>query len=623
MRIRSLAVAALLAPAAAPGAAGEKIILFSNSGRDLAEFRAFAHQAARMKKHGRVQIDIGVLASRAAFELPPGGCDWHQYAVFNANLSKFFPHPDIAPFYPAPWVAENRSLLRAKAAILAELGLEAAMSSNDTHYLPEPFFDRHPHLRGPRVDHPRRSRTEEFTWCVDLAETRAMIEWMTAEARRNVPMLRTILMHVNDSGTGLCWADHQYSGPNGPEHCRTRGVGLRFRELAEAVHRGAVKGGGDVDIRLGGQLSTRELDDIAANLPPRTWLSGRDPLVVGGHGSSDRDLGAAGVRTLTLDTYPVLGLINVVEVLAVAERLRDPRIRTFVLGTCLPWYYRYDESVPTTSRLIEIVEASTASAGSTPAERLRTLAARWGGDKHAAHVAEAFTLLDEALRMKARAGRYATLYAGVSTRHITRPLVLRPAALSHEEKHYFLPFVFNVSEAEAEDDYIDVHGGRIAGPAWGDPVFDQFLSTTLRAAALLEEVPGAPEQAWLRRTAASLRMWASVVQSTHHFLNAQRIRDLRKADLAGPPRMPPKTPGPGDPDFLKWYAILRRELDNTVELIRLLENGGLSSFAHAKKPEDQDAFVLGPDIAGDLARKRRIMRAHWLEAQSWLAAPFR
>jgi hypothetical protein len=163
-------------------AGAERVIIFTNSMRDLGEFRAFAKSASRMKAHGRVQIDIGVLAAKADFELPSGGNEWHQYAVFNASLSKFFPHPKIAPFRPAEWVARNRELLLAKAAILREFGLEAALSSNDTHYLPEAFFERYPHLRGPRVDHPRRSRREEFSFCVDQPETREMIEWMTAEA---------------------------------------------------------------------------------------------------------------------------------------------------------------------------------------------------------------------------------------------------------------------------------------------------------------------------------------------------------------------------------------------------------------------------------------------------------
>jgi hypothetical protein len=610
-----------------PASGAERVFIFSNSSRELSQFRAFAKTASRMKKHGRVQIDIGVLAEKANFELPPGGNEWHQYAVFNANLSKFFPHPKIAPFRPPAWVARNRELLLAKASVLREYGLEAAMSSNDTHYLPEAFFERYPHLRGPRVDHPRRSRREEFTWCIDLAETREMIEWMTAEAKRHIPELKTILVHTNDSGTGLCWADHQYSGPNGPEHCRTRATGARVRDLAEAMHRGAQKGGGEIDVRIGGQLSERELDDIARYLPERTYLSGRDPLLVGGHGSSDKDPSGMGVGTMVLETYPVLGLVNPLALLTSMERYPDPQVRTVALGTCLPWYYRADEPLDTVARLVDIVEFSIASPakGLMPRfRRLHELGARWGGKENADRVFEAFYLLEESVRLKAQLGRYSTLYAGVSARHITRPLLLRPEVLGPAEEARFLPFIFNVSEAEARNDYIDIHGGRLAGPAWNNSVYQRFLDTTLKAADILENVRQAPQEVWLRQMALSLRMWAVVVQSVHNFVNAQRIRDARQADLAkAAPAHFKKSGRSGDPDYFLWFQIQRRELDNTAELIRLLNNSGLDYFAHARRAEDEDTFLLGPDVVQTLEQKRVLMRRHWLDAQKYLTSPLR
>jgi len=608
-------------------AAPEHVIIFSNSSRNLEDFRAFARTASRMKRYGRVQIDIGVMAAKAAFEAPPGGDEWHQYAAMNANLSKFFPHPKIAPFYPPEWVAKNRQLLLAKAAILREYGLQAAMSSNDTHYLPEAFFERYPELRGPRVDHPRRSRREEFSFCVDLPETREMIEWMAAETKRNVPELSTILVHTNDSGTGLCWADGQYSGPNGPEHCRARGTGRRVHDFAEALHRGAIKGGGDIDLRIGGQFSSQELDDIARQLPENTYLSGRDPLVVGGHGSSERDPSAMGVSTMVLQTYPVLGLINPLAVLAEMEKFRDPRIRTLVLGTSLPWYYRADEPLDTVGRLIDIVEDGIASRSTGPMprfQRLRTLTAKWGGEENADRLFEAFYLVDQAYTANAQVGRYSSLYAGTSTRMINRPLVLRPESLSPSDESYFLRFVFNQSETQARDDYIDIHGSRLRGFGPDDPVFARFVSAALGAAAILEETRNAPQQAWFRRLALSLRMWVSVMESVRNFAAGQRIRDALGKQLAGPPSPTFKGSKPGgDPEYFAWYQAERRELDNSAELMRLLENGGMAWFAHAARPEEEDTFLFGPNLVETLAKKRQIMRAHWLDAQSYLAPPNR
>jgi len=278
-------------------------------------------------------------------------------------------------------------------------------------------------------------------------------------------------------------------------------------------------------------------------------------------------------------------------------------------------------------RLIEIVEAGIASRnkGVAPGlQTLRELAARWGGEANAGRVTEAFSLVDEAARAAAEAGRYSTLYAGVSTRHINRPLLIKPDLLSPAEECYFLPFVFNISESEARSDYIDVHGSRIHGFAPGDPAYDRFVSSALKAAAVLEQTRSAPQQAWLAQTARSLRMWVSVMESVRNFVAGQSIRDAHRQELsAAPPASFKEAGGGGDPDYFAWYRIERRELDNTAELIRLLNDGGLSYLAHARKAEDEDTFLLGPNLLQTLEMKRQMMRKHWLDAQQYIASPNR
>lgn len=85
----------VFATAAAGATPPPRTFIFMNSIRDLNEFRAFAKIASRLKRYGSVQIDIGVLASKAAFEMPPVWSPWHEYAVYNANISKFFPTPTL------------------------------------------------------------------------------------------------------------------------------------------------------------------------------------------------------------------------------------------------------------------------------------------------------------------------------------------------------------------------------------------------------------------------------------------------------------------------------------------------------------------------------------------------
>jgi hypothetical protein len=592
-----------------------------NSIRDLNEFRAFAKIASRLKQYGSVQIDIGVLASKAAFEMPPVWSPWHEYAVYNANISKFFPHPNIAPYYPADWVAKNRELLLAKSAILQDLGLEAALSSNDTHYLPEAFFERYPQLRGPRVDHPRRSAREAFAYCVDRPETRDMIASMVADMKRHVPELRTILAYNNDSGTGLCWADEQYSGPNGPAYCKDRNMGERVRDLMEAMHRGAEEGGGPVTIRLGGNFSRREVEEIQVRLPPDTYLSGRDWVR-----TDDRT--TIGVATQVNLSFPVLGLVDPLAMFEALERTDDPVARTVIIGTA-PWYYRTNESLKTVERMVDLVETALADPGQGIVARLnklRRISAQWGGANNADRLCDAFYRLDEAFRLKQIAApNYSNFYAGVSLRMLTRPLVIRPGDLGQEDESYFLPYVFNVSREEARQDYIDLHGSRMSGPSsWEDRLLRESLSTANEAARLLEDAPGAPQKEWLDQMAIGLRMWSSEVRSINNFYFAQLIRDRHAKELSGPLLQPPKVATPtGDPDYLLWNMIQRAEYDNTGDLLALVRNGGLDLIARAKTPSDEDVFLLGPNLADALEKKRRIMRQHWLDVQRYLISPLR
>ena len=66
---RRLLALILLATAVYGAAAGSGTFIFTNSGRDLHEFRARTKIASRLMRYLQVQIDIGVLAGRTTFEM--------------------------------------------------------------------------------------------------------------------------------------------------------------------------------------------------------------------------------------------------------------------------------------------------------------------------------------------------------------------------------------------------------------------------------------------------------------------------------------------------------------------------------------------------------------------------
>ncbi len=583
---------------------------------DLRRYREFAELACRLKQYGRVQVNIAAVSSKAWHELPEGGSPWHDYADYNPADFKFFPHPSIAPHLPGDWVARNRELLLAKAAVLRELELEAAFWGYGGAFLPESFFEQHPHLRGPRIDHPRRSRKEAFALCLDLDETRDMTAWMIAELKRNVPELSSYIFRTNDAGGGLCWAAAQYIGPNGPRHCQHLNAGVRVRNLVETIQQGAREGGGEIAVHIdGSNFWQGEEDMIIPLLPPNTLLYQRDRSV-------------AHVSTGLHANYPVLGLIDPLAVIEAAERLEGPSVRVVVMDF-RAMYERDTEPIEAVAKVLEIVDVTTAACPRGRRQRLDVLhglATRWGGEANADALVEAFCAMHDALALKqAVAWEFHPHYLGVSMRYMTRPLLIKPESLRPEEEAYFLPHIFNPHQSEARCDYIDFHGGRI-DLGRSEPLsltgISRAIGNALSAARALESAEGAPEAAWLARLASAYRIWASIVRSCHNFYFGQVIRDRNRAALSGEPRIPPKVETwTGDPDLLAWNEIMRDELENANELVSILERGGMEVLSRTSDPRLEDTFLLGPDIIAQLRAKVRLMREHWRDGELYLATP--
>ena len=197
-----------------------RIFIINTAINDLDEFRKLVKQASGLKAYGAVQVNIGVPADKSFYEIPKGGNPWSEYASNNAPLYKFFPDAKIAPFIPAEFVKKNRQLLIDKAKILRDNGIDAAFFANEPGFLPSPFFDAYPNMRGPRVDHPRRSNFEFFSPCVSVKETQEMYANKMKEMLNTIPEVKTFFFKTNDAGGGFCSSDWLYTGPNGPTQCK-------------------------------------------------------------------------------------------------------------------------------------------------------------------------------------------------------------------------------------------------------------------------------------------------------------------------------------------------------------------------------------------------------------------
>ena len=589
--------------------------------RDLAEFRTLAKFASRLKRFGRVEINISALAEKARHEVPPQGSPWHEYAACNPTPAKFFPDPKLEPFVPHDFVKRNRELLLAKAAVLREFGLGAAFWSYEPNFLPEAFFEKYPSMRGPRTDHPRRSRQEEFAPCIDVEETREMTTAMVAEIARNVPELGTYFFKTNDAGPGLCWSDWQYSGPNGPSKCRHRAMGDRVRDLMKSILRGGEKGGAKLTVHMTGNFSSEELSTIRPNLPENAYVreAGGDSVSVG---------------SCADQCYPVRGILDLIGTLNALQRLNGRAVPTVFIDL-RSFYDRGYEDLPTSERIIEIITRHLDAPPRGPIEVLQfaqDLCNDWVGQEQGNTLFTAMLELNEAFKYKAAAlPRVSAIYGGVSLRYITRPLLALPERLTAEEESYFLPHVFNVSHERARLDYIDVHGTRQT-PEWmtadsADPriwAINRLAGQLEGVASKLESLRDVPHDDYWRCMSIGVRLYASVLRSCGNFFAVQIIRDRSAKTFNGHANRfngKQQANGTGHPDLMLLNEIMRDELDNSAEMIELLKRGGPGILSHAKDPADEDTFLLGPNVIEQIERKRQLMREHWLDAEEYLYTP--
>jgi hypothetical protein len=597
--------------------AEKAIFVVHSSIRDIETFRAFASQIARLRPFGRIDMYINSTAEKADFEMPQGGSPWHEYAAYDRSLSKFFPDEMVAPFIPEELVKKNRQLLLSKVKIIRDLGLNAGYRANEPHFLPEAFFESYPHLRGPRVDHPRRSLQKEFAPCFHQQETRDMYQRMVNTLFKNVPEIHTVHLNMNDAGSGFCWAEWLYSGPNGPVDCKDLSMSERVINLVNIFKNGAGQTGHDIDIFMWGMYTDSEIEDIVSHLPDNCFIRG----VEKGNFPPMKNIGS-----IAGSAYPVRGIINPYGILRTLNRNIENMPQRYSLGFGGA-YDRGTERLETVEKVIDIVEdhlANQAEEGLIPTlQVLQKLCVEWAGEESADRLFKAFVDLDEALKLKQTAiGGLSTLYWGVSTRHITRPLVIAPERLSPAEEAYFLPHVFNVSMDEARSDYMDIHGGGHNAIPMASA--GRFLSALKKVYTSMEKITNAPEQEFLDNMAMALRIYSSVVRSCANFNDAQIIRNRNREVLAGPIHRPNKIPTwTGDQDLLDFNQIMRDELDNTTELIELLENGGMDLINHASDPALEDTFLLGPDLIENLKQKRKIMLDHWLDIEGYMTSPFK
>lgn len=137
--------------------------------------------------------------------------------------------------YAPDELKRNLDDLREAADLAREFGLKPGFVCYEPRGVNEAFFDRHPELRGSRVDHPGRSLQPRYA--LDIAHPRVLAHYaeLLTGVMQVVPELRYFDFWTQDSGSGLPFASHLYFGPNGSYLARTKSLGELARDFIQAL----------------------------------------------------------------------------------------------------------------------------------------------------------------------------------------------------------------------------------------------------------------------------------------------------------------------------------------------------------------------------------------------------
>jgi len=248
--------------------------------------RMVEEHVERLKRRGvtHVMVNQGLVCIPRAME-PEN--PYFEFCSYGYSLDKFVTSSYNEGIFFEGLLAENRRLLLHNAALARKYGFRCAIRCVEPTFMMERFYQRHPALRGPRVDNPSCSTMPVFALCPLVPDTQDHYRQLIRKMLELVPEIDEMHIFTNDSGGGFCYSSHLYSGANGPGHCHDVPTG----QQAQVFCRTLVEGGRTINpefrVLLTSGLSPKEKRDFLDGMPEGTASSVYGAFAWGG-GLEDR-----------------------------------------------------------------------------------------------------------------------------------------------------------------------------------------------------------------------------------------------------------------------------------------------------------------------------------------------
>ncbi len=568
---------------------------------NISEFTYWAEHAAGLNAtHVLVTEDL----PKASWQLDRSRDPYPAWFIHQPGLLKIFPSGILKPFVDLDHAERVASLIEERCRILRRLGLKACYQTNEPQVLPEEFFRTYPELRGPRVDHPHRSRLPHFAPCTDRREILDLYSAAIRALLTRCPEVEVFFMMTTDSGSGFCWAPSLYPGNNGPSNCYGADPDARVVRFLTTLQEAG---------REAGCAASADLVEI----PPRPWmvptfqnpaaLAARLPrgLAVNHREGPDgrRFTGTLGIEGLWWNAfYPVIGV---------------PRpaafLRKLSAGAQTPANWQV---VSFNDRLnnelnFAVWRAFKSNVPAGAVERLSLLrdvaAASIGRDK-ANTLLELWLQIDEAESLLETLDFGPVLLMGcVLTRWINRPFVPFPEELPDEDLRTWKPFLLQAKSDAQAFNLADIQAMRMF-EGWGSRlIVENVTGLVLRKINRAISLAGDIEDTSM---AIRLRVLRCFIRCVSHAVAYQAQLDRIK-QIETPPTDNPPLGARGSWERDDLQGIARREISNAIDLRELWINSTEPLIDIASSAEEETITQLGPDLPDQLARKIAIMDSAW------------
>lgn len=190
-----------------------------------------------------------------------------RFTTYGHALDKFVTSTFNEGIYHPSILALNRRHLQTQARLAKRFGFRCWIRCVEMTLMPESFFQRHPSLRGPRVDNPACSRAPRFALCPMLSEVQEHYRQLMVNLLQLCPEIDELHVFTNDSGGGFCYSTHLYAGPNGAWHCKDVPAGKQAQVFCKTLLEAGRTVNRDFRVVMASSLSPREKEDFLEGAP--------------------------------------------------------------------------------------------------------------------------------------------------------------------------------------------------------------------------------------------------------------------------------------------------------------------------------------------------------------------